>query len=178
MYTRFSPQNVAVCPGDQLSECPDGNTCCEQNSGQYGCCPQENGVCCSDGAHCCPSGYACNPDATCSKPQDVVCPGQKIYCHDNTTCCLGSKGDIICCPGLNAVCCDDYIHCCSTGHTCNATGYCFNCNGDLAVPFRVVALQPKMDHSAGYKIPAYKIYPLFKASVKEAVYKKTPRSPK
>lgn len=161
---------MAVCPDDQLSKCPDGNTCCKQSSGQYGCCPQENGVCCSDGAHCCPAGYTCNPDATCSteRPQDIVCPGEKIYCHDNTTCCLGAKGDIICCPGLNAVCCNDYIHCCAKGQTCNATGYCFNCNEESAVPFRIVGLQSTVDHSVTrYNIPAYKTYPPFKASVKK-----------
>ena len=30
-----------VCPGGQF-QCPTGNTCCKQSSGQYGCCPLPN----------------------------------------------------------------------------------------------------------------------------------------
>ena len=34
-----------VCPGGQY-QCPDGQTCCEQTGGQWGCCryPQVNSV--------------------------------------------------------------------------------------------------------------------------------------
>ena len=46
-----TPENQ-VCP-DQQSVCPDGTTCCELESGAYGCCPLPNAVCCSDKEHCC-----------------------------------------------------------------------------------------------------------------------------
>ena len=38
--TAIELRNV-VCPGGK-SECPDGNTCCQLSSGQYGCCPLPN----------------------------------------------------------------------------------------------------------------------------------------
>lgn len=31
------------CPGGD-SECPQGTTCCQLSSGEYGCCPLENAV--------------------------------------------------------------------------------------------------------------------------------------
>lgn len=39
------------CP-DHKSECPAESTCCELESGEYGCCPLPNAVCCSDKEHC------------------------------------------------------------------------------------------------------------------------------
>ena len=54
-----------ICPGGEYY-CPDGNTCCPNNSGGYGCCPLPNAVCCSDGVHCCPSGQTCG-DGYCQK---------------------------------------------------------------------------------------------------------------
>ncbi len=41
---------------DGKSECPTGTSCCQLDSGEYGCCPLPNAVCCSDHLHCCPSG--------------------------------------------------------------------------------------------------------------------------
>ena len=168
-----------MCPDN--GECPDGNTCCKKSSGDYGCCPQANGVCCSDGSHCCPAGYTCNlQDGTCAKKgpgdeasaKNVICPGQKVECDADTTCCLGSTGDIVCCPGLNAVCCDDYIHCCPEGYICNAdTAYCTK--GDFASPFleKTLALKPQVrDHKTGYEIPVYKKYPLVNASALKTPY--------
>lgn len=48
-----------ICP-DKASSCPSDSTCCELESGGYGCCPLPKAVCCSDGEHCCPNGYTCN----------------------------------------------------------------------------------------------------------------------
>ena len=60
-------QNI-IC-GDQVSECPDNNTCCRINE-QFGCCPLPNAVCCGDQeGKCCPNGYECNKDATCQHTQ-------------------------------------------------------------------------------------------------------------
>jgi len=36
-WDRPSSDDV-VCPGGK-AECPDGDTCCQMTSGQYGCCP-------------------------------------------------------------------------------------------------------------------------------------------
>ncbi|ESP03183.1 hypothetical protein LOTGIDRAFT_81959, partial [Lottia gigantea] len=47
-----------MCP-DGRSQCPNDNTCCKLNTGNYGCCPLPDAVCCSDGVHCCPNGLKC-----------------------------------------------------------------------------------------------------------------------
>lgn len=48
-----------MCPGGKR-ECPDGNTCCQLSSGEYGCCPLPNAVCCPDRIRCCPEGTTCS----------------------------------------------------------------------------------------------------------------------
>ena len=50
------------CPGEQ-TECKDGETCCEDATGQFGCCGARNAVCCDDHVHCCPEGYYCDMTA-------------------------------------------------------------------------------------------------------------------
>ena len=118
-----------ICP-DGRSECPNGNTCCELESG-YGCCPREDAVCCADKVHCCPNGYACQGDGTCRrdtkvyealavvKLDTVECPDQGS-CPDNNTCCLTSDDKYGCCPQSHATCCSDRIHCCPSGYLCDA----------------------------------------------------------
>ncbi|CAB4039617.1 Hypothetical predicted protein [Paramuricea clavata] len=51
--------------------CPDGNTCCRLEGGQWGCCPLPNAVCCSDGVHCCPHGSTCT-STSCQKGSHVT----------------------------------------------------------------------------------------------------------
>ena len=51
-----------ICP-DGKSECPDGNTCCQLESGKWGCCPLPKAVCCSDHLHCCPEDTTCDVSA-------------------------------------------------------------------------------------------------------------------
>ena len=46
-----------VCPDG--GTCKDGQTCCSEGGGSYGCCPNPGAVCCSDMTHCCPEGYSC-----------------------------------------------------------------------------------------------------------------------
>ncbi|XP_066939524.1 progranulin-like [Macrobrachium rosenbergii] len=46
-----------ICPDGY--PCPNGNTCCELETGDYGCCPMEKATCCADKVHCCPHGYRC-----------------------------------------------------------------------------------------------------------------------
>lgn len=40
------------------------------------------------------------------------------YCEDGETCCY-DKGQSGCCGYKNAVCCDDGVHCCPSGRTCD-----------------------------------------------------------
>ena len=121
------------CPGG--SACPDGNTCCELSSGQYGCCPLPQAVCCSDHLHCCPNGYTCDVSAgTCTRGAEtislfekqppltsVLCPDGRSTCPDGNTCCKASGGGYGCCPLLNADCCSDGKHCCPSGYKCEVS---------------------------------------------------------
>ncbi|XP_063074190.1 granulin b [Engraulis encrasicolus] len=50
---------AVICP-DQLSECPDGTTCCELPDSSWGCCPLAKAVCCEDKRHCCPENTKCD----------------------------------------------------------------------------------------------------------------------
>lgn len=55
---RLSGNGVVDCPDG--STCNSGETCCEGESGKYGCCPLPSAVCCPDKKHCCPSGFNCD----------------------------------------------------------------------------------------------------------------------
>ncbi|XP_078571844.1 uncharacterized protein LOC144859249 isoform X1 [Branchiostoma floridae x Branchiostoma japonicum] len=144
-----------VCPGGK-STCPTTSTCCMLKNGKYGCCPMEKAVCCEDQVHCCPNGFTCaatkckmgeysiplfskteakiretNP----AKDAKVVtCPDGLSACKDNTTCCKDDTGEYGCCPIPQAECCDDQIHCCPAGFTCQTEkGKCSK--GGMVVPF-------------------------------------------
>jgi len=135
-----------LCP-DKNQTCLESETCCKEKSGSYGCCPYKLGICCSDLLHCCPHGTRCDlKHKECirtdsdqmndildtnhltmtmrligfeaKRVKDVVCPGGKSDCPDGNTCCKISEDDWGCCPLLNAVCCDDKIHCCPNGTRC------------------------------------------------------------
>lgn len=47
------------------------------------------------------------------------CPGGKTSCPDDSTCCSLHNGSFGCCPIKNAVCCQDSVHCCPGGYTCD-----------------------------------------------------------
>ncbi|XP_044037305.1 granulin a isoform X4 [Siniperca chuatsi] len=49
---------------------------------------------------------------------DVPCD-DTTACQDGTTCCKTKEGGWACCPLPEAVCCEDFIHCCPKGKTCN-----------------------------------------------------------
>eukprot|EP01110_Echinostelium_bisporum_P009949 TRINITY_DN34570_c0_g1_i1.p1 TRINITY_DN34570_c0_g1~~TRINITY_DN34570_c0_g1_i1.p1 ORF type:complete len:132 (+),score=25.24 TRINITY_DN34570_c0_g1_i1:227-622(+) len=50
---------------------------------------------------------------------DVVCPN-KYTCPVNNTCCaVDGNGDYGCCGVEDAVCCDDFKHCCPYGFVCD-----------------------------------------------------------
>ncbi|KHN88158.1 Granulin, partial [Toxocara canis] len=48
-----------------------------------------------------------------------VCPDGRSACDDTTTCCLADEGVYGCCPLPNAVCCEDYLHCCPEKTRCD-----------------------------------------------------------
>uniref|UniRef100_A0A3P9AWZ3 Granulins domain-containing protein n=1 Tax=Maylandia zebra TaxID=106582 RepID=A0A3P9AWZ3_9CICH len=52
------------------------------------------------------------------KVKDVPCDDTSA-CPDGTTCCKTKEGGWACCPMPEAVCCDDFIHCCPKGKKCN-----------------------------------------------------------
>lgn len=45
-------------------------------------------------------------------------PGSS-FCPKDTTCCKMFDGSYGCCPLVNAVCCEDQLHCCPQGSKCN-----------------------------------------------------------
>lgn len=122
-----------ICP-DGRSYCPDGSTCCQLSNGTYGCCPMPNAICCPDHLHCCPENTTCDlAHSTCSSQdkatdlltkipahivRDVKCDSQ-MSCPDDFTCCRLQTGDWGCCPFVQAVCCDDGVHCCPMGYQCD-----------------------------------------------------------
>eukprot|EP00062_Callorhinchus_milii_P021254 gi/632977774/ref/XP_007905535.1/ PREDICTED: granulins isoform X1 [Callorhinchus milii] len=125
---------------DETASCPSGTTCCRKPSGYWGCCPMPEAVCCEDHIHCCPNGYTCETRTETCQQQippipwvskfpatvrriedemaDVQCDGT-VSCPTGATCCRASSGGWSCCPLPQAVCCEDHLHCCPTGHTCN-----------------------------------------------------------
>ncbi|XP_073696999.1 granulin a isoform X2 [Garra rufa] len=150
--TQVSPLHSNVSC-DDTSSCPDDNTCCKTQEGGWDCCPLPLAVCCDDFIHCCPQGTTCNvaagscDESSGSKPwlekmpvtpvsspnvaitQDVSCDDTSS-CPDDNTCCKTQEGGWACCPLPLAVCCDDFIHCCPQGTTCNvAAGSCDESSG-------------------------------------------------
>ncbi|XP_040101082.1 progranulin [Oryx dammah] len=133
MPAHKTKSSVILCPDGQ-SQCPDGSTCCKLPTGKYGCCPMPNAICCSDHLHCCPQNTVC--DLTQSKclskenamdlltklpahtVQDVKCD-LEVSCPDDYTCCRLQSGAWGCCPFVQAVCCEDHVHCCPSGFRCD-----------------------------------------------------------
>lgn len=64
------------------------------------------------------------------------CPDGKTACPDSATCCQLTNGEYACCPMVNAICCDDHIHCCPDGYTCDIKDSRCNKNGEY-LPFGV-----------------------------------------
>ena len=128
--------SLVTCP-DEFSLCPDNWTCCKLPSGGYGCCQYKNATCCEDHLHCCPSGFKCvDKSQQCSSsgvlyPMKAKLPslrnknGMGVKCDKfgscptGYTCCKTSSGRYGCCPFVNATCCQDMLHCCPQGTTCD-----------------------------------------------------------
>ncbi|XP_062841011.1 granulin a [Trichomycterus rosablanca] len=134
----------SVVPCNETAGCPDGSTCCKTPAGEWSCCPLVQAVCCEDHVHCCPQGTTCNLSAQkCEEPSgsvpwvkkepslpirakklpevegSVVPCNETVFCPDGCTCCKTPAGEWSCCPLVQAVCCEDYVHCCPQGTTCN-----------------------------------------------------------
>ncbi|XP_042910902.1 progranulin-like isoform X1 [Parasteatoda tepidariorum] len=54
-----------------------------------------------------------------SSKSNFVCPGSSFQCPDVSTCCKLPGDEWGCCPFENATCCEDKVHCCPEGMTCN-----------------------------------------------------------
>ncbi|XP_028268541.1 granulin a [Parambassis ranga] len=78
---------------------------------------------------------------------DVPCD-ETVSCPDGTTCCKTKEGGWACCPLPEAVCCDDFIHCCPKGTTCNLSqGKCDSAT--CSVPWVVkIPVLPRQDVQA------------------------------
>ncbi|XP_073713412.1 granulin a isoform X2 [Misgurnus anguillicaudatus] len=164
-------------PCDDTAACPDESTCCKTKDGGWACCPLPEAVCCEDFVHCCPHGQKCNmasekcesssgsvpwfgkipvrpisslnsTDTQVSSTSDVPCDGT-VTCSDDSTCCKTKEGGWACCPLPEAVCCEDFIHCCPNGMKCNvAAETCEDPSG--SVPwFEKIPVQPISSQNAG-----------------------------
>ncbi|XP_008414663.1 granulin a isoform X1 [Poecilia reticulata] len=143
-------------PCDDTTACPDGSTCCKTKEGGWACCQMPEAVCCEDFTHCCPKGTKCNVTAgTCDddllsipwfeKKPAISRPGVEVQvknvpcddttaCPDGSTCCKTKEGGWACCQMPEAVCCEDFTHCCPKGKKCNvAAGRCDD--GLLSIPW-------------------------------------------
>ncbi|XP_043089791.1 granulin a isoform X10 [Puntigrus tetrazona] len=146
-------------PCNDTAACPDGSTCCKTKEGEWACCPLPQAVCCDDFIHCCPHDTTCNtaagscddssgsqlwfeklPVKTISSQDGAVTQVTSVHsdvpcndtaaCPDGSTCCKTKEGGWACCPLPQAVCCDDFIHCCPHDTTCNtAAGSCDDSSG-------------------------------------------------
>ncbi|XP_078012096.1 progranulin isoform X3 [Phascolarctos cinereus] len=113
-----------MCHGD--SHCPIGFSCLFTPLGNYSCCPYAEAVVCGNGHHCCPRGFHCSPDGhSCFKVQvgassrAVKCPDSQYECPNESTCCIMPDGSWGCCPMPQASCCEDKVHCCPQGTSCD-----------------------------------------------------------
>ncbi|XP_043531175.1 progranulin-like isoform X2 [Chiloscyllium plagiosum] len=123
-------------------------------------------VCCKDHIQrpdCCPKGFKCNPDTgDCYKMgisipwmtktpaivqgtiRNVKCDETKS-CADNQTCCKGTSGGWACCPIPQAVCCEDHIHCCPSGYTCDVQkGMCEMKDSSIPMVLKLTNSMEKM----------------------------------
>ncbi|KAM5149395.1 progranulin isoform 1-T1 [Callospermophilus lateralis] len=129
------------------AHCPAGYSCIITISGTSSCCPFPKAVSCGDGSHCCPWGFHCSADGqSCFRRPDnnllgaVQCPGSQFECPDSSTCCIMLDGSWGCCPMPQASCCEDRVHCCPHGASC-----------DLV---HIRCITPTGTHPLAKKIPA------------------------
>lgn len=64
------------------------------------------------------------------KSVDVVQCDSSHSCPESSTCCKLADGSWGCCPVRDGTCCEDHIHCCAKGLTCDtAQGRCISETG-------------------------------------------------
>ncbi|OBS58612.1 hypothetical protein A6R68_10272 [Neotoma lepida] len=106
------------------SHCSPGYSCLLTVSGTSSCCPFPKGISCDD-YNCCPLGFHCSTDGkSCfqksGNPMSAVqCPDSQFQCPDSSTCCIMVDGSWGCCPIPQASCCEDRVHCCPQGSSCD-----------------------------------------------------------
>uniref|UniRef100_A0A4X1THD9 Progranulin n=1 Tax=Sus scrofa TaxID=9823 RepID=A0A4X1THD9_PIG len=111
-------QHLGV-PCKTKAQCPPGHSCILTTNETSNCCPFPEAVSCRDGLHCCPQGFHCSADGwSCLRRPGVKCDTE-VSCPDDYTCCRLQSGKWGCCPFVQAVCCNDHVHCCPTGYQCN-----------------------------------------------------------
>ncbi|XP_038562642.1 granulin a [Micropterus salmoides] len=136
------------CPDG--GRCKDGQTCCNNPTNGYECCPFDQAECCGDHMHCCPGGTICDRatsscvNATVSIPWVERASADqprlsksfrmiKTYmgeeddniCPDQSRCppefsCLRALTKFGCCPLAQGIPCSDGKHCCPEGHQCSS----------------------------------------------------------
>ncbi|XP_075873126.1 granulin a [Nelusetta ayraudi] len=88
---------------------------------------------------CCPAGHRCSADGRSCVREAVVWCDSTGYCPDGSTCCQTTAGTWNCCPLAQGVCCQDHVHCCPHGTTCNlAVSSCDNSSAASVPLFRKV----------------------------------------
>ncbi|XP_075418069.1 progranulin [Tenrec ecaudatus] len=119
-----SRQLSTPCQAD--AHCSAGASCLLTVLGTSRCCPLPEAVSCGDGHHCCPRGFHCNADGqSCFRRPDanplgaVQCPDSQFECPNSSTCCIMRDGTWGCCPMPQASCCEDKMHCCPHGASCD-----------------------------------------------------------
>ncbi|XP_069337618.1 progranulin isoform X1 [Eulemur rufifrons] len=137
------------------AHCSAGYSCLRTILGTSSCCPFSKAVSCADGHHCCPRGFHCSADGrSCfqragvagSQVEDntplgaVQCPGNQFECPNSSTCCVMLDGSWGCCPIPQASCCEDRVHCCPHGASCDLVN--------------ARCITPKGTHPLAKKIPA------------------------
>ncbi|XP_025717515.2 progranulin isoform X3 [Callorhinus ursinus] len=143
--TVLSRQLGSPCQVD--AHCSPGYSCLLTISGTSSCCPFPEAVSCADGRHCCPRGYHCRADGrSCSQRSDtnplgaIQCPDSQFECPNSSTCCTMLDGSWGCCPMPQASCCEDKVHCCPHGTSCDlAHARCLTATGTHPLAKKVPA---------------------------------------
>ena len=105
LYFHPKDSNDVLCP-DKQGTCPTGSTCCLLSSGKYGCCPLKQVM-------------------TQSFFWSESLAQHMFLLHLDYSSDIGSSVLHLMYILFQAVCCQDHIHCCPNGYTCNtAAGTC------------------------------------------------------
>ena len=119
------PEGVIKCPDNSF--CPDTSTCCQLESGSYGCCLQVHATCCSDKEHCCPQSYTCQyTSKTCTKGNTIVPMLKKLPSFSSAQDAIIQKKEPLVYEPQNLICPDRRSQC-PTDNTCCLTAGVYRC---------------------------------------------------